>query len=417
MASTDSMPVPKKGVAFRVDVYMEDAVGDPVTGFTSPDSEVSKDGFQTNGTTPGFSDCTNEVTYVGHGFGYLDLTATEMNADMVRVHVTCTEGHFGVTIVPEEVGDIRANAAQIGGTSQTGRDIGASVLLSSGTGTGQISLSSGKVTADVDTIKTNPVVNAGTVTFPTGATLASTTNITAGTITTATNVTNLAANSITAAATATDFSNELASTIFGNGNWTGLTGEVTAVKAKTDNLPLAPAATGDAMTLTSGERTTLAAAFWNALTSGLTTISSIGKLLVDNINATIGSRAAPGDAMTLADGSITAAKIAADAITAAKIDATAITEIQSGLSTLTESQLLAKVNEALAAAGEEIEAADLTDAPGIKTILQLLYQWRRNGPEDTQTLSKIKDGEGEVVVQAAVTSSNSGVSVGQLGAP
>ena len=32
---------------------------------------------------------------------------------------------------------------------------------------------------DVDTIKTNPVVNAGTVTFPTTATLASTTNITA----------------------------------------------------------------------------------------------------------------------------------------------------------------------------------------------------------------------------------------------
>lgn len=43
---------------------------------------------------------------------------------------------------------------------------------------------------DVDTIKTNPVVNAGTVTFPTTATLASTTNITAGTITTVTNLTN-----------------------------------------------------------------------------------------------------------------------------------------------------------------------------------------------------------------------------------
>lgn len=37
---------------------------------------------------------------------------------------------------------------------------------------------------DVETIKTNPVVNAGTVTFPTTATLASTTNITAGTIAT-----------------------------------------------------------------------------------------------------------------------------------------------------------------------------------------------------------------------------------------
>lgn len=58
---------------------------------------------------------------------------------------------------------------------------------------------------DVDTIKTNPVVNGGTITFPTTATLASTTNITAGTVTTATNVTTvngLAANVITAAAIA-----------------------------------------------------------------------------------------------------------------------------------------------------------------------------------------------------------------------
>jgi len=37
------------------------------------------------------------------------------------------------------------NTTQVGGTSQTGRDLGASVLLSSGTGTGQVSLSSGKV--------------------------------------------------------------------------------------------------------------------------------------------------------------------------------------------------------------------------------------------------------------------------------
>ena len=43
---------------------------------------------------------------------------------------------------------------------------------------------------DVDTIKTNPVVNGGTVTFPTNATLASTTNLTGGTLTTVTNVTN-----------------------------------------------------------------------------------------------------------------------------------------------------------------------------------------------------------------------------------
>ncbi len=57
---------------------------------------------------------------------------------------------------------------------------------------------------DIETIKTNPVVNGGTITFPTTATLASTTNITAGTVTTATNVTNISAGGIVAASIASD---------------------------------------------------------------------------------------------------------------------------------------------------------------------------------------------------------------------
>jgi hypothetical protein len=63
--------------------------------------------------------------------------------------------------------------------------------------------------------------------------------------------------------------------------------EVAAIKAKTDNLPASPAATGDAMTLTSGERTNIAAAVWNALTSGLTTANSIGKRLVDFVTTLV----------------------------------------------------------------------------------------------------------------------------------
>jgi len=43
----------------------------------------------------------------------------------------------------------------------------------------------------------------------------------------------------------------------------------------------APAKAGDAMALTSGERTTLTAAIWNAATSGMTTVGSIGKKLAD----------------------------------------------------------------------------------------------------------------------------------------
>jgi hypothetical protein len=42
-------------------------------------------------------------------------------------------------------GQIDANTVKVSGTAQTARDLGASVLLSSGTGTGQISLSSGAV--------------------------------------------------------------------------------------------------------------------------------------------------------------------------------------------------------------------------------------------------------------------------------
>src|SRR3990167_6358809 len=70
---------------------------------------------------------------------------------------------------------------------------------------------------DVETIKTNPVVNGGTVTFPANSTLASTTNITGGTVTTATNVTTvngLAANVITAASMNADASAEIADAVW-----------------------------------------------------------------------------------------------------------------------------------------------------------------------------------------------------------
>jgi hypothetical protein len=85
----------------------------------------------------------------------------------------------------------RVDVLKINGTSQTARDLGASVLLSVGTGAGQLNVSGGKapatlaaadvtgnVAADLQTIKTQTVTCAGGVTIP-AATLASTTNITA----------------------------------------------------------------------------------------------------------------------------------------------------------------------------------------------------------------------------------------------
>lgn len=65
----------------------------------------------------------------------------------------------------------QANATHIASTAQTARDIGASVLLSSGTGTGQVLLSSGKVVTpddqkvDLNTIKTQSVTAGAGVTI------------------------------------------------------------------------------------------------------------------------------------------------------------------------------------------------------------------------------------------------------------
>jgi hypothetical protein len=49
---------------------------------------------------------------------------------------------------------------------------------------------------------------------------------------------------------------------------------------------------GDAMALTTNERTTLSASIWQYLTSLMTTAGTIGRLIVDNLNASVASRMA-----------------------------------------------------------------------------------------------------------------------------
>lgn len=60
------------------------------------------------------------------------------------------------------------NLKWFGSTLQTGRDIGASVLLSPGTGTGQVSLTSGRVSANVTYVNGVLVGGAGTGVSPWG---------------------------------------------------------------------------------------------------------------------------------------------------------------------------------------------------------------------------------------------------------
>lgn len=186
--------------------------------------------FDATANTPKTGDSANLTAYVSKDFGtvtvlgdtsatemdstnakgyYLfDLTQSETNADILTFSAKSSTSNIVVIAVPAVVftrpanftaqsidSNGRVDVIKVAGTTQTARDIGASVLLSNGTGAGQVSLSSGTVTVGTNNDKTGYGLSSAAV-----------------------------------------------------------------------------------------------QAIWDALTSALTTAGSIGKLLVDNINATISSR-------------------------------------------------------------------------------------------------------------------------------
>lgn len=252
----NGLPYPVYGAPWGIVVPLLDADGDLVTGATTPDSEVSK-----NGDT--FADCTNEMVEIAttSGVYYLLLTATEMTADVVAVILKSATAGMKTTVAtlyPRKLVTIRSGTAASGGVSTSTIVLDASAsavddfyngmlciatidtlvearVISDYTGSTQtatvvpdwnvapdntdtfviklpegVQLNQANVTAWNGTIVATPAtagipdVNvknidndaasaSGTVTFP-NATLASTTNITAGTIATVTNLTNAPTN-------------------------------------------------------------------------------------------------------------------------------------------------------------------------------------------------------------------------------
>lgn len=189
MAAGDATWNPKKGVAYRVTFPILDADGDLVAGATGLDSEVSKDG----GT---FIDCTNEATEIATSSGvyYLDLTATEMNADTVAIIVKTTSSGAKTTVLvmyPLETTDTPVDVLAISGDSVAADNLEAAADGSGyNLGGGSIVAASvtAAVTANTTQLAGQTVTAAAGVTFP--SSVASPTNITAGTITTVTTVTN-----------------------------------------------------------------------------------------------------------------------------------------------------------------------------------------------------------------------------------
>lgn len=146
MASTDATPFPIKNQAFRVTFPLFDNDGDLVTGAAGLDSEVSKDAGS-------FADCTNEATEIATSSGiyYLDLTATEMNADTVAIIVKTSTTDAKTTpiiLYPQDNGlDRNVNITHWNGTAVASPDTAGYpvVTVKDGTGQGEIALTSGAI--------------------------------------------------------------------------------------------------------------------------------------------------------------------------------------------------------------------------------------------------------------------------------
>lgn len=261
-----------------------------LTGLAVTDIEIYKDG----GTTQRASDAgytlldTDGIDFDGitgiHGFSIdtgdntdagfyavgawyhvvvssVTVDAQTVNFIAAAFRIMAAEGVAGVPDV---------NTTHISDTAQTGRDIGASVLLSSGTGTGQISLASGAVTVGTNNDKTG--YTASTVSDKTGYSLSAsqTFNVTG-------NITGNLSGSVGSVTGAVG-------SVTGNvgGNVTGSVGSISGVTFPTNF--------GDmAITVTTGRVTvgTNADKAGYSISGTKTTLDALNDLSAANVNAEV----------------------------------------------------------------------------------------------------------------------------------
>ena len=380
MAAGDATWNPKKGVAYRVTFPILDADGDLVTGATGLDSEVSKDA----GT---FTDCTNEATEIATSSGvyYLDLTATEMNADTVAVIVKTSSSGAKTTVLvmyPLETTDMPVDVLAISGDSVaadnleaaadgTGYNLGGgSIVAASVTGAvGSVTGSVGSVTGNVGGV--TGVTFPTTVSSLTAAGVRTELTTELGRIDVAVS-SRLASASYTtpptaaanASAVRTELSTELGridvatSTRLATSGYTApldAAGTRSALGLATANLDTQ---LGDLPTATEN-----AAAVWNALIASYTVTGSFGQRVLRSTNtqaevAVTGSNHVAADLHESQPGSIHATTFDAGAIDAAALASDAATEIATATLTtaMTESYRAAGVAPTLAQAAFELIA-------------------------------------------------------------
>lgn len=185
-----SYVTPKKNTAYKFYVALVDQSNTKLTKanptIASGDFKVSTDGgaFANLATLPSANPASGRAVMI-------DLSAGEMNGDNIVVQCVDAAGAewcdlviniqttarqiddlaypatSGRSMVVDANGLVDANVVKVGptgsGTAQTARDIGASVLLSSGTGTGQLNFTAGVVQSDA--AKINGVATSSVTTI------------------------------------------------------------------------------------------------------------------------------------------------------------------------------------------------------------------------------------------------------------
>lgn len=110
MAASDATPSPIKNTAFHLEFGLWLTTGLINSGAAGLDSEISKDGGA-------YADCTNEATEIGSsGTYYLDLTNTEMNADVVSIQTkssTTNAMTCKTTIYTQSSGKIKVDVESV----------------------------------------------------------------------------------------------------------------------------------------------------------------------------------------------------------------------------------------------------------------------------------------------------------------
>jgi len=350
----------KTGLSAGLTIYATKAAGTPATitpTVTELDSTNVK-GVYKLALTTGHTDTLGELL--------LHITATGADPTDIKWQVS--------TYLPGEAATLQAdqavNATKIGGTTQTGRDIGASVLLSAGTGAGQLDFTSGVVKANATQWLggTIPAVNVtGVPIIDLKYTLGTISPATAGSVR-ADSVTG-AVGSVTGAVgsvTGNVGGNVVGSvaSVTGNvgGNVVGSVASVTArVTANTDQLAgqtvtaaagvTFPSSVASPTNITAGTITT-ATNLTNAPTSGdftaamktslnaatpASVVGAVGSVTGNvggNVTGSVGSVATGGiAAASFAAGAIDAAAIATDALGALELAAGAASEIATAVRT------------------------------------------------------------------------------------